>query len=62
MYQKVNANRNFPASEKKVEQFWKDNRIFEKSVEQRQGAPLYMFYEGLPPPTGSPTSATSSPG
>ena len=43
MYEKVNANRNFPASEKKIEKFWKDNRIFEKSIEERKDAPLYMF-------------------
>ena len=54
MYQKVNANRNIPASETKVEQFWKYNRIFEKSVEQRQGAPLYMCYDGPPTANGKP--------
>ena len=35
MYQKVSTNLNFVDREKKTEQFWKENHIFEKSMEQR---------------------------
>ena len=33
MYQKVSTNLNFVEREKKVEQFWKDNDIFKKSMD-----------------------------
>ena len=54
MYEKVNANRNFVQQEKKIEQFWKDNRIFEKSIEDRKDSPVYMFYDGPPTANGKP--------
>ncbi len=54
MYEKVNANRNSVQQEKKIEQFWKDNRIFEKSIEDRKDSPVYMFYDGPPTANGKP--------
>ena len=54
MYEKVNANRNFVQQEKKIEKFWKDNRIFEKSIEDRKDSPIYMFYDGPPTANGKP--------
>jgi isoleucyl-tRNA synthetase len=45
MYKKVNPDLNFVAREKATEKFWKDNRIFEKSIEEREGCPQYMFYD-----------------
>ena len=36
MYQKVDTNLNFVDREKKVEEFWKENHIFEKSMENRK--------------------------
>ena len=54
MYQKVDANLNFVEREKKVEQFWKENHIFEKSMEQRKDGPTYMFYDGPPTANGKP--------
>lgn len=44
MYDKVSANRNVVESEKAVEKFWKDNDVFKKSMEIREGCPTYMFY------------------
>jgi len=43
-------------NEKEVEllQFWKDNKIFEKSVEQRSKDNPYVFYDGPPFATGLP--------
>ena len=36
MYQKVSTDMDFVKREKKVEQFWKENKIFEKDVYKRQ--------------------------
>ena len=54
MYKKVNPDLNFVEREKNTEKFWKENKIFEKSVAQREGAPLYMFYDGPPTANGKP--------
>ena len=54
MYKKVNPDLNFVAREKATEKFWKDNRIFEKSIEEREGCPQYMFYDGPPTANGKP--------
>jgi len=40
--------------EKELIQFWKENKIFEKSVEQRPEANPYVFYDGPPFATGLP--------
>jgi isoleucyl-tRNA synthetase len=39
---------------KDILQFWKENQIFEKSVEVREGAPSFTFYEGPPSANGTP--------
>ena len=39
MYKKVDTDLNFLPREKEVLAFWKQNRVFEKSVELRRGAP-----------------------
>ena len=36
MYKKVSTDLNFVEREKAVEQFWKENKIFEKSMENRK--------------------------
>ena len=54
MYSKVDTNLNFVEREKKTEQFWKDNQIFEKSLKEREGAPRYTFYDGPPTANGKP--------
>ena len=45
MYQKVSTDLNFVEREKNVEKFWKDNQIFEKSMEQRKDGEIYTFYD-----------------
>jgi len=37
-----------------IQQFWKDNNIFEKSVDTREGKPTFTFYEGPPSANGTP--------
>ena len=54
MYKKVSTDLNFVQREKQVEQFWKENRIFEKSMEDRKGKPSYVFYDGPPTANGKP--------
>ena len=48
MYKKVSTDMNFVDREKETEKFWEDNHIFEKSMEDREGCPQYMFYDGPP--------------
>jgi len=54
VYQKVNTNLNFVDREKKVEEFWKENHIFEKSMENRKEGETYTFYDGPPTANGKP--------
>ena len=54
MYQKVDTNLNFVDREKKVEEFWKENHIFEKSMENRKEGEIYTFYDGPPTANGKP--------
>jgi len=54
VYQKVDTNLNFVDREKKVEEFWKENHIFEKSMENRKEGETYTFYDGPPTANGKP--------
>ena len=54
MYQKVSTDLNGVEREKNVEKFWKDNQIFEKSMEQRKDGEIYTFYDGPPTANGKP--------
>ena len=54
MYDKVPNNMNFVEREVAVEQWWKDNDIFGKSIKAREGAPVFTFYDGPPTANGKP--------
>ncbi len=54
MYKKVSTDLNFVDREKAVEKFWEENHIFEKSMKEREGSDLYMFYDGPPTANGKP--------
>ena len=54
MYKKVSTDMNFVDREKQIEKFWDDNHIFEKSMEEREGCPDYIFYDGPPTANGKP--------
>ncbi len=54
MYKKVSTDLNFVEREKQVEAFWKENDIFEKSMETRKEGPEYTFYDGPPTANGKP--------
>lgn len=52
IYQKVSADMKFVDREKEVEKFWKDNDIFQKSIDNRKEGPTYTFYDGPPTANG----------
>lgn len=54
MYKAVDPKVSFPGMEEKVLEFWKKKRIFERSLEQREGAEEFVFYDGPPFATGLP--------
>lgn len=54
MYQKVDTNLNFVQREKKTKKFWDAEHIFEKSMKEREGSPMYTFYDGPPTANGKP--------
>ncbi len=54
MYKKVSTNLNFVEREKATEKFWKENDIFEKSMDSRKEGETYTFYDGPPTANGKP--------
>ncbi len=54
MYEKVSTNLNFVEREKKIEKFWADNSIFQKSMDSRKEGETYTFYDGPPTANGKP--------
>jgi len=54
MYKQVSTNMNFVDREKETLQFWKENQVFEKSMENRKDGPTYTFYDGPPTANGKP--------
>lgn len=54
MFKPVSPKLNVTSMEDAVLKFWKQAQIFKKTVEQREGAPEYVFYEGPPTANGKP--------
>ena len=54
MYKPVDTNLNFVEREKEVLAFWKENEIFEKSVDKNKGHKSFNFYDGPPTANGKP--------
>ena len=54
LYDKVPTSLNFVEREKQTEKFWKENKIFEKSMANREGCETYTFYDGPPTANGKP--------
>ncbi|MFC5847884.1 isoleucine--tRNA ligase [Deinococcus petrolearius] len=50
----VPQNPSFPEMELATLKWWSDQKIFERSLEQTQGAEQYTFYEGPPTANGRP--------
>ncbi|HVO38575.1 MAG TPA: isoleucine--tRNA ligase [Spirochaetia bacterium] len=54
MYKPVDPKVSFPRMEERVLDFWEKEKIFEKSIMQREGREEYVFYDGPPFATGLP--------
>ncbi|HSW09913.1 MAG TPA: isoleucine--tRNA ligase [Bacillota bacterium] len=54
MFTRVPARIDYPEMEERVLTFWREHRIFERSVAERAGAPPFVFYEGPPTANGLP--------
>ncbi|MFN7035250.1 MAG: class I tRNA ligase family protein, partial [Bellilinea sp.] len=54
MFRPVSPKLNIVLMEEGVLRFWKKNQIFRKTLEQREGGPEYVFYEGPPTANGKP--------
>jgi len=54
MFKSIKAKPDFPALEEKILDFWKKNKIFEKSIKQRSKNNQFVFYDGPPFVTGLP--------
>ncbi len=54
MYKSISPNVNFVEEEKKIEKFWSDEKIFEKSIDSKAEGEPYVFYDGPPTANGKP--------
>jgi isoleucyl-tRNA synthetase len=54
LYKKVSTSLNFVEREMEVLEFWKENKIFEKSIEMREDGSTFTFYDGPPTANGLP--------
>ncbi|MEI7893477.1 MAG: isoleucine--tRNA ligase [Myxococcales bacterium] len=54
VFAKVSPELDFPSEERQVLAFWKDQRIFERSLADRRHGPPFVFYEGPPTANGLP--------
>lgn len=53
-FKEIKEEFNYPQVEKEINEFWKKNRIFQKSIEIRRGSKAFVFYEGPPTANGLP--------
>ena len=54
MYKKVPTDLKFNERELEILDFWHENKIFEKSMEENRGNPEFTFYDGPPTANGKP--------
>ena len=53
-FEKVNPKQSFPKLEENILDFWKENNIFEESINNRNNSEEFNFYDGPPFATGTP--------
>ena len=53
-YRPVDSNVSYPALEERVLERWKEHDVFHETLRRREGAPLFVFYEGPPTANGAP--------
>ena len=54
LYKPVDLKVDFPTMEEAILSFWKEENIFQRSIDQREGAEDFVFYDGPPFATGLP--------
>lgn len=54
MFKKVESRYNGPALEQSVLEFWRDEKVFSKSLAASEGRPQYTWFEGPPTANGKP--------
>jgi isoleucyl-tRNA synthetase len=54
MFKAVNPKVDIPKLEKEQQDFWREQRIFQRSMTEREGGPRYVTYEGPPTVNGQP--------
>jgi isoleucyl-tRNA synthetase len=54
MFESVQTDFDFPKAEETVLKFWNEQKIFQKSLEQRKDAESFVFFEGPPTANGLP--------
>ena len=55
-FEPVDPKQSFPEMEERIAARWKEDRVFERSMKQREGAEVWSFYEGPPTANGQPGS------
>src|SRR5215475_12603958 len=55
-FRPVDTKQSFPELEQRVLERWRERDVFARSLAQREGAPLWNFYEGPPTANGRPGS------
>jgi len=53
-FKEIDPQKKLPELEEEILDFWDKENIFQKSIDQRAGKPLYSFYDGPPFATGTP--------
>ncbi len=54
MFKAINAKVDIQKLERDQLNFWRENRIFQRSMQEREGGPVYVTYEGPPTVNGRP--------
>jgi isoleucyl-tRNA synthetase len=55
-FEPVDPKQSFPELEQRLLARWREEKVFERSLAQREGAPVWSFYEGPPTANGRPGS------
>jgi isoleucyl-tRNA synthetase len=55
-FRPVDTKQSFPELEERVLERWREREVFQRSLDQREGAPIWNFYEGPPTANGRPGS------
>ena len=54
MFKKVDPKLNLPEEERKILDFWRENKIFQKTLDKENPKGNFVFYEGPPTANGQP--------